>query len=393
MTDNKTNQCYQILILYEQKLISALSAASSIGVTERQFFRIAKRFQDSGRNIEALKFQSHPAWNKTNSKIEQKILELNQDSPEALNSHLSWLAWDLHGLKINPQTIRNILIRHNRYVPFNEKPEKAYTKFAATHFGALIQLDTAEGYWLNGYSKLNLIISVDDATRTIVGAGIYLHDSTLNNMRVIKQIIQEHGIPALFYTDNDSKFKVIRHGDSHYHNYQDKTLAGETETQIRRALTEAGSALITHAPFHPQSKGKVEKLIRFIEDCFLKNHGADNLKQLNRDFKNWISWYDIRNHRTLGIAPKTMREKLIRENKVAFRPVPLNLDLNSIFALKDERKPNKYNIVSYQGKEYQLPQSKLIYPSRVELRITPDNRIKVFNQKHEQIAEFKHNPS
>ncbi len=390
MTDNKVNQRYQILILYEQKLINASSAARSIGITERQFFRILKRFQDSGRNIKALEFQSHPAWNRIDHQVEKLTLELNQGYPEALNSHLSWLAWDLHGFKINPQTIRNILIRHHCYVPFKEKPEKAYTKFAATHFGALIQLDTAEGYWLKGYSRLNLIIAVDDATRTIVGAGIYLHDSTLNNMRVIKQIMQEFGIPALFYVDNDSKFKVIRHGRSHYQSYQAKTLAGETETQIKRALNEVGSALISHAPFHPQSKGKVEKLIRFIEDCFLKNHRTDNLKQLNQALKNWISWYDIRNHRTLGIAPKTMRQKLIKENKIAFRPVPVSLDLDSIFALKDERKPNKCNIVSYQGKEYQLPQSKLIYPSKVELRITPDNRIKVFNQKHEQIAEFKH---
>jgi len=166
-------------------------------------------------------------------------------------------------------------------------------------------------------------------------------------------------------------------------------LAGETVTEIRRALSEVGSGLITSIPFNPQARGKIEKLFRFIQDCFLKHHRATNLKEFNLNFKKWVAWYDSRKHRSLGVAPRLTRERLIREGKVAFRKVPKGLDLKNIFTIQDFRKPNKCNIFSYRGKEYQLPLDKVIYPGKVELRIMPDNRIRVFNKEKELIAELK----
>lgn len=389
MTDNKTQHRYQVLLLYEQRLMTSSMAANSIGVSERQFFRILAHFRKSGRKLESLKYQSHPAWNRTSEEIEEKVLNLNKDYPEALNSHLSWLAWDLHGLEIKSPTVRSILINNDRYVPFKDKKQKAYKKFQATHLGALVQLDTTDGYWLKGYSLLHLILAVDDATRTILSGGFYLSDSTLNNMLVIKELLRKYGLPALFYTDCDSKFKVIRHGRSRYQNYQKNVLNGQAVTEIRRALTEVGSGLITSTPFYPQGKGKVEKLFRFIQDCFIKHHQAETLEELNQDFQRWLSWYDKRDHRGLGIAPQAVRERLIKQKKVAFRPLNRSLDLDYIFSVRDQRKPNKYNIFSYQGKEYQLPLDKVMYPGKVELRIMPDNRIRVFNKEKELIAELK----
>ncbi|MBM3205805.1 transposase family protein [Candidatus Shapirobacteria bacterium] len=388
MTDAKTQYRYQTVIMYEQNLISSSAAAESLEISERQFFRILDAFKKSDKNIESLKYHSHPAWNKTGETAEEKVLKINQDYPLALNSHISWLAWDLFNLEIQPQTVRNILIRNDRYIPFNDKPARAYKKFSATQLGALIQLDTTDGYWLKDYPMLHLILAIDDATRTILGGSFFLHDSTLNNLLIIKEIIRQYGVPALFYTDNDSKFRVIRHGQSRHQNYQPSVLAGEAVTEVRRALSEVGSGLITHLPFHPYAKGKLEKLIRFVQDCFIKNHRAKTIEQLNQDFKEWLAWYDLRNHRTLGLAPKILRERLIRENKVAFRPLADGLDLDTIFAVKEERRPNKYNIFSYQGKEYQLSPERVCYPGKVELRILPDNRIRVFKEK-ELVAELK----
>jgi len=387
MTDQKIQHRYQVLLLYEQKLIGPKEASQLIGVSERQFFRILNKFRRSERKIESLKFKSHPAWNKTSEDIEKIILRLNKDYPEALNSHFCWLAWDLYGIEIKSATVRNILLRNNVYVPFSQRKQRLYKKFQATHFGALIQLDTKDGYWLKGYPMLHLILALDDASRTILSGGFYESDSTLNNMIVIKEVIKKYGVPCLFYTDNDSKFKVIRHGQSYYQTYKKEVLEGEALTEIRRALMEVGSGLITHLPYQPQSKGKVEKIFRFIEDCFLKHQKAKDLKELNQAFQRWISWYDKRDHRSLGICPEKTRKKLIQEKKIAFRP--LKKDLDAIFALKRERKPNKYNIFHYQGKEYQLPQDKIIYPGKVELRITPDQKILVFNQEKELIATLK----
>lgn len=124
-----------------------------------------------------------------------------------------------------------------------------------------------------------------------------------------------------------------------------------------------------------QSRGKEEKLFRFIQDCFIKNQKAKNLEELNQNFQRWLLWYDFRKHRSLGITPKETRGRLIKEGKNAFNPLKKGIDLDIVFSVKDERKPNKYNIFHYQGKEYQLPLEKVVYPGKVELKIMPDNWI------------------
>ena len=389
MTDNKTNQRYQTIILYREKIITADMAAKNLGITPRHFFRILDAFEKSRNSIDSLRYHSHPAWNRTNEQTENLILDLAHQNPQALNTHLAWIAWNIHELEIAPDTIRNILIRNDRYVPFAQKENRAYTKFCATHFGALAQLDTSDGLWLEGWPRLYLVVAVDDATRTILGGRFFLADSTLNNMIVIKEIIKKWGIPALFYTDCDSKFKVIRHGNSRFQNYKQSVLEGEAVTEIRRALEEVGSGLLTCAPFYPQAKGKIEKLFQFIQDCFVAHHTAKTLEELNSQLQRWISWYDSRRHKGLGIFPRQARDILIAQEKSAFKNLAPSADLDKIFSVRDFRKPNKYNIFHYQGKEYQLPLERALYPGKVELRIMPDNAIKVFDSNQNLIAELQ----
>jgi len=52
MADNKVQHRYQTLLLYEQGLFTSIMAANSMGVSERQFFRILDKFRRSGRKIE-----------------------------------------------------------------------------------------------------------------------------------------------------------------------------------------------------------------------------------------------------------------------------------------------------------------------------------------------------
>ena len=69
--------------------------------------------------------------------------------------------------------------------------------------------------------------------------------------------------------DNDSKFKVIRHGNSRFFDYKEETLAGEVITEIHRALIELGIILLPHEVENAQAKGKIERVFRFIQERFI----------------------------------------------------------------------------------------------------------------------------
>ncbi len=102
-------------------------------------------------------------------------------------------------------------------------------------------------------------------------------DSAYSNMLVLREAIEKHGLFNML--DNDSKFKVIRHGN--FFDYKEETLAGETITEIHRALIELGIVLIPHEPENAQAKGKIERVFRFIQERFIPEHTAISLKEVD----------------------------------------------------------------------------------------------------------------
>src|SRR5262249_23528022 len=75
--------------------------------------------------------------------------------------------------------------------------------------------DTSEHDWLEGRGeKLYLIGMIDDATSQL-NAGFVRHDSTEENLRQLRDYIEQHGRPVAVYTDKASLFQVTPCGIHH----------------------------------------------------------------------------------------------------------------------------------------------------------------------------------
>ena len=74
--------------------------------------------------------------------------------------------------------------------------------------GELVQWDTSTHDWLEGRAeKMYLIHLIDDATSELT-ARFVRHDSTEENMRVLRLYLERHGRPVAFYTDKASLFQT-----------------------------------------------------------------------------------------------------------------------------------------------------------------------------------------
>jgi transposase InsO family protein len=111
-------------------------------------------------------------------------------------------------------------------------------------------------------------------------------------MLVLREAVEGYGVPCIIYSDNDSKFKLIRHPGSRFFTYRQEILDGETITVVHRALLELGCTLITHEPGNAQAKGKIERLFRFIQERFILEHTARTMEELNAQLQHWITWYN-----------------------------------------------------------------------------------------------------
>jgi len=110
-------------------------------------------------------------------------------------------------------------------------------------------------------------------------------DSSYNNMLVLREAVEKYGIFPILYSDNDSKFKLIRYEGSCFFTYSEETLVGEVITEIHRALLELGITLPTHPPDNAKAKGKIERLFRFIQERFISEHRTKNLDELNLELE------------------------------------------------------------------------------------------------------------
>lgn len=365
-----------IIELLSSKLCSSKQAAQSLEISQRQIQRLVKRFKDNDCNISSLLSKRRNSWNKKSDQLKDLIISLKKENPLRSNYCISDLLKQ-SSLLACPATVRNILIDNNCYSN-KETERRTFKMFEAKIAGQIIQMDTTEGCWLKGYKKIKLILVLDDYSRAIVGFKWVEKDTTWNNMLVLRDLVLKYGIPRMIYTDNDSKFRTIRHGSIYFKYHKE-----EYQTEIHRSLRQLGVALVNHPPYHAFCKGKIERLFRFIQGRFLPEMKANNLEELNQEFSEWVEWYN-NNH----INRMTRSKPKERLKHHCFKPLSGKEDLDWIFSLKEMRKIDKYNSFTLNGSRYFLKKQDCLVGERVELALNPTHKVRVYSNKR-LVQEFK----
>jgi hypothetical protein len=115
-------------------------------------------------------------------------------------------------------------------------------------------MDTSIHDWFSTGEKTCLVSAIDDATGNVIGAYFNRTDTVLANMRVLKSIFEEHGLPIALYVDRSPIFKFTRSGFGRVMRHKaDRVVI----TQVEQALKTLGVELI-HA-YTPQAKGRIER--------------------------------------------------------------------------------------------------------------------------------------
>jgi transposase InsO family protein len=312
------------------------------------------------------------AWNKVSPEMRQFVIEKKKEKSNYNCQWISEIASDHFEQPISQSSVWRILNKENL---LNCPPpqRKVRSRFEAEKSGDLIQMDTTWGYWWWG-KRLCLILLLDDHSRYILHAKFVLHDTMEANMNMIRETVEKYGTFKLLYTDNASFFKAIRHGQSFYQHHSQE----EYESKITRACRELGIAHVTHRPYEPQGKGKIERLFRFIQERFINDQIVNEmgmpLYAAQKKLDRFVDWYNEKHvNRTTGQTPKE------RFDPKGFTPLKGDKCLDDIFCIKDTRLVDKCNQFSYQGQSYVIPKKKNMTGLRVRLHILPERSMRVWH--------------
>lgn len=338
------------------------NASRSLGLSYRQTLRWWKRYQVACGSL--IDFGKSPGIrggsNRKPGKIIQAIIDCKKTYPHRSVPHIAETVSEEYEIVSVPTVWR--ILRAADLLGKTETQTRIFTRFEASSFGERLQMDTTSGAWLPGYRLIYLIAIIDDYSRMLLGWKWVDSDSAWNNMKVLRSVYEKYGLPVTLYTDNASMFKTIRHGRSIYQTHRQEGY----ETEIQRCMRELGVIMFSHKPYEPQSKGKIERFFRFVQERFVREHTAKSFLELNEQFDTWAKWYNWKHvNRTTKQKPKD------RMTPSVFSPVPDKRRLDSAFSFKATRKVDKCNTIQFEGEWYTIKAKHSMYCQRVELETTP----------------------
>lgn len=312
------------------------------------------------------------AWNKVSPEVRQFVIEKKKEKANYNCQWISEVASDEFEQPISQSSVWRILDKES-LLNCPAPQRKVRSRFEVEKSGDLVQMDTTWGYWWGG-KKLCLILLLDDHSRYILHAKFVLHDTAEANMNMIRETVEKYGTFKLLYTDNASFFKAIRHGQSYHQNHSQE----EYESNITKSCRELGIVHITHKPYQPQGKGKIERLFRFIQGRLIEDIADDPghipFYVLQKKLDHFVNWYN--EHHVNRTTHETPRERF---DPSGFLPLPVDKCLDDIFCIKDTRLVDKCNEFSYQGQTYIIPKEKNMTGYRVHLHVLPERSIRIWH--------------
>jgi hypothetical protein len=197
-------------------------------------------------------------------------------------------------------------------------------------FGEMIQMDASVHHWF-GTEKTHLHIAVDDSTGSIVGAYFDVQETLKGYYNVFYQILKNHGIPYMFYTDRRTVFE--------YKNKKSASIETDTFTQFGYACKQLGVEIKTTSI--PQAKGRVERIFETLQSRLpieLRLAGATSLAQANIFLASYLQEYNAR-----FALP-------INNTKSAFEKQPDEAQINQTLAVIAERKVDAGHCIRFENK-------------------------------------------
>lgn len=364
-----------IIRRYKRGDLSSTRAAQLLNCTPRQVRRMLKTLTERGTLVHGS--VGHEAANRLDESVEAAILRTFDANPLRNNQQIADILEEAD-IETNRMAVQRVLLRNNRRA--QPKPPQAFERFERDEIGAVVYQDTSDHEWQLGSGlRVKCIANQDDHSRQILFARFFNHDGVWPNMIALRFVVENIGIPETFFVDRASHFA----GNERRSSYAAIKHPEAWDIQIARALYDLGAPLSRSSAYHPQSKGKLERLFGFMQGRLPHELGDSSLTEANKQLTKWVIWYNTKHvHSETKMTP-ARRWYLARKNKRSlFVPASPRVNLDDIFSWHDVRTVRKDNTFSYQGHTYTIKGRGGWYIGReVELHVLPPRTIRIFWMK------------
>jgi transposase InsO family protein len=183
-------------------------------------------------------------------------------------------------------TVHQILRRNGRILPPEGKPGEPYRRFEMEAPNLLWQMDFKGHAPLGNGSSCHPLTVLDDHSRYALCLAACADERGQTVKTHLQAAFRVYGLPEAMFVDNGGPWGF--------------TLA-DPWTRLGVWLLKLGVKLIHSRPYHPQSRGKIERLHRTIKAEVFELVRFRDLAAAQRAFDEWRDGYNLeRPHEALG---------------------------------------------------------------------------------------------
>lgn len=321
------------------KRLSQEEAAQLLGVCSRTFRRYIDRYEEEGLDGLLDKRLSQVSQHRAPTDEVLRLEALYKERYSDWNvKHFHEHYQARHQGMRSYTWVKNRLQRAGLVDPGKQRGRHRKQRERAALPGLMIHQDGSTHEWVPG-QVWDLIVTMDDANSEVYSWFFVDEEGTQSSFRGVRETIDKRGVFSSFYTDRGSHYWVTKEAG--------KGVDKHCLTQFGRAMNQLGIQMI--AAYSPEARGRSERLFRTLQDRLPKElalEGITDMEAANRFLKT--KYLKQFNRRFMVEA---------REQGDAFVPL-LNVNLDEILCIQEERTVARDNCVSYLGRRLQIPEDR-----------------------------------
>lgn len=265
--NNKERERIKVLSQITERKITVSEASEVLGISERQGYRILKRYREQGDIGIIHKLRGRSSNRGYPQELREKVTKLYWKQYRDYGATLySEMLLEYHQISVDHETIRRWLLDVGGANIKRKKRPHRRKRDRRNSIGSLVQFDGSPHDWFEGRGpECVLLHAIDDASNRVF-LRFAPSENTADVLAALRLYCERYGIPAALYVDHGTVF------------YAEKQL-----TDVGRAMKRLGVEMIyAHSP---QAKGRVERGNRTQQDRLVKalrREGISTIAQANK---------------------------------------------------------------------------------------------------------------
>lgn len=336
--------------------------ANALGLSERRVKQIKKEVKENGVKSIQHGNRGRKPKNTISDETRKRILELRSSYEYEISNfkHFQELLKERENIDISYSALYNILRSAGIKSPKKHRKTKLHHRRKRKECeGMMLQADGTPFDWFETGEKYSLHGFIDDATGKITGLYMCKNECLLGYLEVLRQTLENYGIPISLYPDKYSVFFPPKKVDDHITIEEQLNGREKGITQFGRIVEELGIEMFPASS--PQAKGRIERLWETLQSRLVTEFRINKIKTID-EANNFLIEYINKYNSKFAIKATN--------SKNVFLKLPKRYDLDELLCVKFERTIDNAGVFSINNSKFQIIDKNLPPKTRIQIYIS-----------------------